>query len=344
MCGVSFDLSSALFCVPLTDSLSPFAYSVVNETHWYDEDAKHSGVETVLRYVQRVAYVLEGRRLVKKFRKECSRCRIFAKRAIEVAMGPIHISSFTIAPAFFFSLVDIFGPVNSYSNINKRVTVKIWFVIFCCCTTGAIDVKTMEDYSTESFILGFIRFACKIGYAKKLMPDEGSQLVKGCKVMKLEFYDIKHSLHERYGVEFETCPVGAHYMHGKVERKIRQVQEPFMKVTENKRLSIIRWETLGDQVANSENNQPVAIGNVVLEVENLDILTPNRLLLARNNNRSPAGKLSVSNDPKRIIKANNDIFITWFKCWLISYVPTLMHQPKWSNKLCSYTNAPTQVV
>ena len=185
----------------------------------------------------------------------------------------------------------------------------------------------MEDYSTESFILGFIRFACKVGYPKKLMPDEDSQLVKGCKVMKLKFYNIKHRLHERYGVEFETCPVEAHYMHGKVERKIRHVQESFMKVTENKRLLIIHWENLGDQVANSVNNQPIAIGNVVQEVENLDILTPNRLLLARNNNRSPAGQLSVSNDPERIIKANNDIFITWFKCWLISYVPTLMHQP-----------------
>ena len=91
----------------------------------------------------------------------------------------------------------------------------------------AIDLKTMEDYSAESFLLGFRRFACKVGYPKKLMPDEGSQLVKGCNVIKLEFYDIK--LNERYGVEFETCPVGAHYMHGKVERKIRHVQGSFMK-------------------------------------------------------------------------------------------------------------------
>ena len=68
------------------------------------------------------------------------------------------------------------------------------------------------------------------------MPDEGSQLVKGCKTMKLEFYDIKQKLHVRYGVEFETCPVGAHYMNGKVERKIRHVQESFMKVADHSRL------------------------------------------------------------------------------------------------------------
>ena len=102
-------------------------------------------------------------------------------------------------------------------------------------------------------MLGFVRFACEVDYPKMLMSDESSQLVKGCKTTKLEFYDIKHILHVRYGVEFEKCPVGAHYMHGKVERKIRHVQESFMKVIEHKRLSMIQWETLGDQVANSVN-------------------------------------------------------------------------------------------
>ena len=71
------------------------------------------------------------------------------------------------------------------------------------------------------------------------MPDEGSQLVKGYNVLKLEFYDIKHKLNQKYGVEYETCPVWAYCMHGKVERKIRQVHESFLKTIEGKRLSII---------------------------------------------------------------------------------------------------------
>ena len=118
-------------------------------------------------------------------------------------------------------------------------------------------------------------------------------------------------------------------MHRKVERKIRHVQESFMKVIENKRLSMIQWETLGDQVANSVNNQPIAIGNIVQDIEHLDILTPNRLILGINNDSCPTGPMTVTSDPRKIIKANNDIFDTWFKCWLISYVPTLMRQPKW---------------
>ena len=61
----------------------------------------------------------------------------------------------------------------------------------------------------------------------------------------------------------------------------------------------------------------------------MDILTPNRLILARNNSRCPSGTIEVTGDLGKIIKRNNEIFQTWFRCWLISYVPTLMFHPKW---------------
>ena len=115
----------------------------------------------------------------------------------------------------------------------------IWFSIFCCTVTGAVDLKILEDYSTTSFVLAFIRFSCTFGYPKKLMPDAGSQLLKACTSMSLTFRDIQHKLSE-YGVDFEPCPVHAHYMHGKVERKIRHVKETFSKHLQNQRLSLIQ--------------------------------------------------------------------------------------------------------
>ena len=59
------------------------------------------------------------------------------------------------------------------------------------------------------------------------------------------------------------------------------------------------------------------------------LLTPNRLLLAKNNNRCPVGTLEITENFSKMIKANNDLFEVWFKSWLISYVPSLMIQPKW---------------
>ena len=301
----------------------------MGETDWYSENVIYPGVETVLRYSQKIGYLIGGRELVKRYRKNCVRCRVLAKKAVEVAMGPVHSDNLNIAPAFYVTQVDIFGPVDTYSNVNKRAKAKLWFVVFCCCSTTAIDVKSMDDYSADAFILSYTRFACKVGHPKKLMPDAGSQLLKGCKEMVIEYYDLKHTLHRDYGVDFETSPVGAHYVHGRVERKIKHVQESFMKAVVNEKLSVLQWETLAAQVANSVNNQPIAIGNIVEEVENLDILTPNRLLLGRNNERSPTGNLQTTSNASKIIGANGDIFRLWFESWLTSYVPTLVHQPKW---------------
>ena len=167
--------------------------------------------------------------------------------------------------------------------------------------TGAVDLKIMEDYSISSFILA-------VGCSKKLMPDAGSQLVKGCQSMIIKFSDVMHKLHFEYGVAFETCPVGAHYMNSKVERKIRHVQESFLKCNDKNRLSIIQWETLGGEIAYSIKNMPIALGNVFQDFENLDILTPNHLMLWRNNDRCPRGEVTVTvtvtTDAKQMFKSS----------------------------------------
>ena len=327
----AYDLSQKSFCVPLVDRLSPVAYAITNEIHWYhpDLDIRHGGVESVLRHVNCIACVLGGRKLVKDFKKACVRCRILAKLALRVAMGSKNEANLCIAPAFYVSQVDICGPFESFSNVNKRGKVKIWIVVFVCCATGAVDCKIMEDYSTTGFVLAFIRFSCHHGYPKKLLPDYGSQLIKGCKDMTITFYDLKHRLETEYGISFEACPVGAHYVHGRVERKIQQVKKSIEKEVALQRLSILQWETLCGQIANSINNLPIGLGNKTEDLESLDLLTPNRLLLGRNNYRSPAAPLILSDDVKRIIEANENIFKTWFQGWLVSYVPTLVNRPKW---------------
>ena len=63
----------------------------------------------------------------------------------------------------------------------------------------------------------------------------------------------------------------------------------------------------------------------------MDLLTPNRLLLARNNSRCPVNSLRMSGDYQAVINQNNELQEVWFKSWLKSYVPSLMHHPKWFN-------------
>ena len=74
---------------------------------------------------------------------------------------------------------------------------------------------------------------------------------------------------------------------------------------------------------------PLALGNLVSDFESMDLLTPNRLLMGRNNERCPVGNMIVTSDPRRIFKSNETIFNSWFETWLLVHVPKLMIQPKW---------------
>ena len=213
------DLSSMTFTVPLVDKFSPVAYSIISNVHWNDSTASHCGVETTLRHVLKTAHVIEGRSIVKAIRRSCQRCRYLAKKTLDAAMGPISRHNLNIAPAFFVTQVDLSGPYKAYSPHNKRATIKIWLVVFCCSTTSTTIIKCMDDYSTPSFVQSFIRFSCDVGFPKKLLCDEGSQLVKACQEMKLSFMDLGSQLHKDINVDFEVCPVGGHSMHGKVKEK-----------------------------------------------------------------------------------------------------------------------------
>ena len=45
------------------------------------------------------------------------------------------------------------------------------------------------------------------------------------KEIKVNLKDLSHRMYSEHGVIFETCSVGGHDTHGKVERTIKSIQE-----------------------------------------------------------------------------------------------------------------------
>ena len=148
--------------------------------------------------------------------------------------------------------------------------------------------------------------------------------------MTLDFKDIYSKLHRhRKDIDFSICPVGGHNMHGKVQRKIQKINKSIEQNVANNRLSLLQWETLPSVVANTINYLPICVGNK-FDVETIDLLTPNRLILGRNNDRSlDVGEMILSNNPTKLMKTNKRVNNTWFENWLISNVPNLISQSKW---------------
>ena len=150
--------------------------------------------------------------------------------------------------------------------------------------------------------------------------DRGSQIPKTYNNAKINFNDMKYKIHYNVDVEFELCPVDGHNYkyNGKVERRIREIKQSLTKSYNDQKLSVLQWETVASEIANCLNDLPILLGNYVSDFESMDLITPNKLKLGRNNERSPVGPYELSNDPSKIVKANSLIYQSWFDSWLIN--------------------------
>jgi hypothetical protein len=152
----------------------------------------------------------------------------------------------------------------------------------------------MALYSTDAFIMAYIRFASRYGHPLKLLPDEGSQLLKACKDMQYSWIDVKRTLNQEYkvGFDFAAAPVGGHNQHGAVERSIREIRKLFDVVflCPKYKLDILSFESAFCYVSNELN---ICQTGDFKDLSELDVLTPNRLILGRNNRRSMSGPCNV---------------------------------------------------
>ena len=277
------DLSSTSFFFPIIHKNSPIADIIICNIHWYHKVSKHLGVETLMGYVLQKFYLIEGRSLMKQSKKRCERRRYLLKICINVSRGSISKYNLTTAPPIYISQVDLAGPFRAHSPHNKRAIMKTWLAVFCYSTASTTNIKVMDTSDSNPFIIKFTRFSCKAGYRKILLLSKGSQLIKECKTMKLNFQEIRHQLHVIINVEFELYPVGGRNMNVRVKEKTKKVKGLITELLENERILLpLQLETLASEIAHTIIDLPLALGNIVSQFEIMDLLTPNWLRLERN--------------------------------------------------------------
>jgi hypothetical protein len=154
---------------------------------------------------------------------------------------------------------------------------------------GAVAVQIMAAYSTDAFVMAYLRFAARYGHPLKLLPDEGSQLMKACKEMEYSWIDVKKTLNQEFcvGFEYDAAPVGGHSQHGVVELSIPEIKKLFDVVftSVKYKLDVLSYESAFAFVADKLNNFPICTGANFKDLGELDLLTstPNHLILGRNN-------------------------------------------------------------
>ena len=273
--GILGDVRPLHFVRPVVDRYSPVAYSVMRHVH--DRVAKHMNAAVMLRESREVCFVLRGRDLAIEIAKLCNHCKKKRAETAENQMGAQHPATLKVGAAFSTVQVDMAGPWIAECEHTCRSTVKVWAVIFKDPATAAVAAYAMAASSSAGFVQAYNRHAFRHGHPVKVYVDAGSQLLKACEQAELSWTEIAHLISSHYGVgfEYEVCPPHAHYMHGAVERSIKEVKRLLNNTFIGLKLHLLAFETALAFCCNQLNNLPICLGSRVDHLDHRDVLTPN---------------------------------------------------------------------
>ena len=196
----------------------------------------------------------------------------------------------------------------------------------------------MPASNSAAFVQAYNRHAFRHGHPVKVHVDAGSQLLKACEQAEMSWLEISHLISAHYGVgfDYEVCPPHAHYFHGAVERSIKEIKRIFNAMFKGLKLHLLAYETAFSFCCNSLNNLPISLGSRTDHLGHRDILTPNRLLLGRNNKRSPHSLTQVPSN-SRLSEQLEEVEKSWWKLWatekLVDFVPQPAKWPRTNNNL-----------
>ena len=133
-----------------------------------------------------------------------------------------------IAPPFYVTMIDLFGPIESYvpgferNTRNRKVLQsKMYVMVAVCVTTKIVNLQVLEGKSADNIVDGFTRLSAEVGIPSIVHVDQDAGAMAGFREAEFDFVDLKHQLHRQFGIEFVTCPKSGHHQHGLVERTIR---------------------------------------------------------------------------------------------------------------------------
>ncbi|TKS65757.1 hypothetical protein D9C73_028022 [Collichthys lucidus] len=297
----------------------------------------HEGVAGTLLRMRRKAWVIRGSRIAQKVVDKCIVCKKARARTCQQVMGDLPEERTRPAAPFEFTAVDLFGPYQVRDDIKKRVTMKVWGVVFCCMSSRAIHAELANTLSTESFLLAYQRFTALRGHPLKVWSDPGTNFV-GARPVLAELYAFlgdqnKETLEEfavKHGTEWtwKINPADSPHRNGAAEAAVRIMKRALQSLGKGTNLSFSEFLTVLQLAANLANERPIDARAQSLE-DRLEYITPNSLLLGRALQSGDIKTFDFGTYPyKRLREIQAQVNHFW-KSWSQLAGPNLFVRCKW---------------
>ena len=324
------------FQVPLIDRNSPVAISISIHLHY--NVVTHKGAETIYRLSLQYARILQGRILFKDISADCIFCKKNSLKYLKQIMGPLSDYQLSISPIFYYTYVDAWGPIKAYVPGYEKETrastksFEVQMIVFGCAATGTINCQIMEGGKDVNCILDvFNRFFAEACVPKICFPDKDKAILQALSEGEVDIFGQDGILARVRGISFQTCPAQGHSAHGRIERKIRSIQDCLDKSGMQKmRLPSLGWQTVAKQVEHEVNSVP--LGYLQHQTDTgqlLRILSPNSLKLNTSSERAPAGIFSIPNKSGKLMERIEDAYSLFYKIWNVEYLPLIAQRQKW---------------
>lgn len=315
------------FCNPciMPDSVIFYAYAM-----WVHlKSAPHMGLESTLVEIMKRFHPVRPRRILAKLLGDCVKCKITRRKVLEHEMAKHSAPRLTLAPPFTFCMGDLAQDFRTKSRFTGRQSMRAPALVLCCLLTGATAIYILEDWSTQSVAYALERHGCRYGFPSQLYVDSGSQLKK-LSTVTYSIVDLATSVRAKFCCDIVVAPPKSHSSQGRVERRIGLIKTALSKLAESGfLLSFLEWECLFSRIANDLNNLPISRPSSTGVVRpEWTVLTPNRLLLGRNNKRSMVGPLVIDATPSLSFERMREAQEEWYR-FFVKQIHLFVPTPKW---------------
>ena len=314
--------TNALIVLPMNSLLTKLIVSSIHSSN-------HDGIDATVAKVRRKYWVPSLYKLAKYVRKMCIKCRILDKKLCEQEMGKLPLERLKPSPPFYYTGLDLFGPIYVKDTVKKRVRMKVYGVIFNCLTTRGIYLDITCGYDAENFMMVLRRFISIHGCPYQIFSDPGSQLLAAGKKISEDVENIDDRTVKKFGLKHGlnwtvNKSADAPWQNGCTERLIRSVKRCILSTIGENVLTFPELQTVYFECANLLNGRPIGIKN-----SDHEYFCPNDMLIGRSSIDVPIGKFENWTSIKKRFQYIQSIIENFWKRWQTHYFPALILQPKW---------------
>lgn len=290
----------------------------------------HCGRNQLIAKVRQQYWIPGLNRAARTVISKCFTCRkIHAKPSVQKMADLLEERVLPDKRPFTHVGVDYFGP---FGVKRGRSMVKRYGVLFTCFALRAVHIEVAHSLDTSSCINAIRRFICRRGQVSTLHSDNGTNFIGAEKELREAIAELDHSkIREELmpkGIAWTFNTPTASHQGGIWERQIRTVRKVLNSVLRQQTLDDDGLHTLLCEVEAIINDRPLTATSV--DPHDLEVLTPNRLLLLKKQPILPPG-LFDSNDTysRRRWRQTQYMANLFWSRWTKEYLPLLQEQQKW---------------